>query len=103
MKIKMLWDDLSRWSQKTFGDDSKRGPIGSLKGLKLEADEAIQSGEIEEFADCFIFILDAARRAGLTYIQLIDAAIAKLKVNETRMYPKPLADETVHHIERCVQ
>jgi len=102
MKIKMLWDDLSRWSQKTFGDDSERGPIGPLKGLKLEADEAIQSGEVEEFADCFIFVLDAARRAGLTFSQLVDAAIVKLEVNKVRVYPKPLADETVHHVERCV-
>lgn len=97
MKIEMLWDELSKWSQETFGSDHERGPIGPLKHLKLEADEAIQSGEKEEFADCLLLILDAARRSGLTCDSFINTAIAKLEVCKMRVYPKPSTDEAGHH------
>ncbi len=47
-KTKRLWNELSKWSQETFGSDAERGPIGPLRHLKLEADEAIESGAPDE-------------------------------------------------------
>lgn len=93
-----LWDELSEWSQKTFGSDEERGPIGPLKHLILEAEEAIESGERDEYADCFILILDAARRAGFTCSGLIDEALRKLSVCKIRTYPRPPVDEPAHHV-----
>jgi len=98
-KIKILWDELSEWSQETFGSDQERGPIGALEHLKLEADEAIESGEKDEYADCLILILDAARRRGLTWDNFMDVTLEKLKVCKTRVYPKPRIDKPAHHIE----
>jgi len=98
-KTKRLWNELSKWSQETFGSDAERGPIGPLRHLKLEADEAIESGAPDEYADCLILILDAARRAGFTHDTLITTTLEKLEVCKVRTYPRPPADEPAHHVE----
>lgn len=98
--LEYLWHDLSEWSQKTFGSDSERGPIGPLKHLILEANEAIEKPQdISEFADCLILVFDAARRAGFTFNQLEDAAIVKHGTNKYRYYPKPVGDEVSQHVK----
>lgn len=90
----------SEWSQKTFGSDEERGPIGALRHLEIEARETCEewrffrSGKSdrqsvnEEFADCFLLLLDASRRAGLSFRELLDAAIAKHEKNKRREWPK---------------
>ena len=67
-----LLEDQSKWSQATFGTDQERKPIGALKHLAKEAIEAVDAVEAddrtaieEEFADCFLLLMDAARRANL--------------------------------------
>lgn len=99
MQAQKLWGEVSVWSQKTFGSDQERGPIGPLKHLKLEAEEAIQSNVRDEYADCLILIFDAARRSGLTYDNFMTVALEKLRVCKTRTYPKPASDEPGHHDE----
>lgn len=95
----VIWNFLEHWSQKTFGTDAERGPIGPLKHLKKEADEAIANPQdINEYVDCLFLIFDATRRAGFSQQQLWDAAIEKTKELETRTYPKPTADEPSEHI-----
>lgn len=69
-----------------------------MKHLKLEVDEAIESGEADEYADCLILLLDAARRQGLTLSGLIVAATTKQTVNEKRLWPRTKVDEPVHHV-----
>lgn len=96
--MRRVWDEMTGWSRKTFGSDQERGPIGPLRHLKLEADEAIESNERDEYADCLLLILDAARRAGFTYDYLIAVTLQKLAVCRTRTYPKPAPDEPVHHV-----
>lgn len=101
-----LWHDLSVWSQATFGSDVDRGPVGPLRHLSKEANEAVsawQGGESrvrieEEFADCFLLLLDASRRAGITPMTLVKAAAAKQAVNRSRSWPAPAPDETVEHV-----
>lgn len=111
--------DLSEWSQATFGTDAERGPIGPLKHLAKEAVEAQQAcerfndfAEMEdtcaansafddlhvELADCFILVLDAARRAKLKPLELIRKALAKMEVNKARTYPRPTTDEPSEHV-----
>ncbi len=98
-KFSDLAGDLAEWSQATFGTDSERGPIGPLKHLISEAQEAIERPNVpEEYADCFLLILDAARRAGIKPMQLVEAAQAKMKVNRSRTYPRPESDQPSFHV-----
>jgi hypothetical protein len=91
--------DQSAWSQATFGSDKERGPIGALKHLEKEARECQASpGEITEYADCLLLLLDASRRAGFKIMQVIEAAQEKMKVNKERTWPKPTDDNPVEHV-----
>ena len=97
--------DQAEWSQKTFGGDFVRGPLGALRHLELEAreaqDAAVNGGLTEELADCFLLVLDAARRHGLKPMQLVEAAVKKMEVNKSREWPKPTDINTpVMHIKR---
>lgn len=121
---KRFWNALSDWSQATFGSDETRGPLGPLKHLRKEADEAIeqymhiQSEDNDEadpelkaqalnqfkteLVDCQFLIFDSARRHGMSHKDLFKAAMAKLEVNKKRSWPKP-SEETkydpVEHIK----
>jgi hypothetical protein len=84
-----LSTDHAIWSQLTFGADNKRGPNGPLKHLEKEVQEVIANqSDIEEYADCYLLIVDAARRAGFQFKELIGAADAKLQKNKKRVWPK---------------
>lgn len=101
-KLSDLVVDQSKWSQATFGSDSERGPMGTLKHLEKEArecQEAVGTPELrEELADCLLLLLDASRRAGIKPTQLLEAAQAKMVKNKQRTWPKPTSDEPVEHI-----
>ena len=103
-KVTDLCKAQAKWSQATFGADSERGPIGALRHLQKEAQEAMdvlgsgQTGYAEEMADCLLLVIDAARRGGVGITQLIEAATEKQKVNEAREWPKPVDDTPVEHI-----
>lgn len=85
VKLDYLVVRQSVWSQKAFGTDQERGPKGALEHLKLEAQECIDApDDLVEYADCFLLLIDALRRAGFTIEQLLDAAIDKQKICETR-------------------
>lgn len=91
--------DLAEWSQATFGTDTERGPIGPLKHLEKEAREAQESPtDPVEYADCFLLVLDAARRAGIKPMELMQHAERKLALNKTRTYPRPARDEISEHV-----
>lgn len=88
------------WSDRTFGTSDVKGPIGPLKHLIKEAAEAIESpSDPSEYADCLFLVLDAARRAGISAIDLLYAGFMKMEVLEQRTYtPDPSnPDETVEH------
>lgn len=95
--------DQAEWSQKTFGSDKDRGPIGALKHLSLEAIEcvnAIGTDKLtEELADCFLLLLDACRRSKVNIRQLLNAAEEKMIINKSRKWPKPISDTPVEHIK----
>ena len=102
--------DHAEWSQATFGADDVRGPLGPLRHLEKEAREAqlaVQSAEgvdrfmkiREELAECFLLLLDAARRAKVKPTQLVECAMAKLTLNKMREWPsQPLAGEAIEHV-----
>ena len=107
-----FWREHAAWSQAQFGTDQQRGPLGPLKHLEKEAKEAQRSWEkaghilgvqhldhYEELADCFMLVLDAARRSGMTPSVLLQEAFKKLNKNRLRPWPKndPASNEPVHH------
>ena len=98
-KLSELCQELSAWSQATFGTDQERGPVGPLKHLAKEVQEALgKPDDIDEYADCLILVIDAARRAGFKMIPLLEAAIRKIEVCKKRQWPKPSSDEPVEHV-----
>lgn len=94
-----LWNDHSDWSQRTFGSDSVRGPLGPLKHLEKEAREAqANPRDLSEYADCLLLLMDSARRAGIGPWALIQAAHDKLQINKTRTWPHSRGDDPVEHV-----
>jgi Protein of unknown function (DUF550) len=90
-----LAETISDWSQRTFGTDAERGPIGPLKHLEKEAREAqAKPDDPMEHADCLILVLDASRRAGVSLASLLKHAQDKMKANRARAWPDPKAGWT---------
>lgn len=88
------------WSHETFGGPEEKGPIGPLRHLKLEADEAIASpGDISEYVDLVFLSFDAARRAGFTPYDIVEAGFEKLGVLRSRHYPRGTGDQPALHIK----
>ena len=94
-----FWVELSEWSQATFGADGERGPIGPLKHLAKEVQEALADpGDLIEYADLLFLVFDATRRAGFSFEDLLAACWRKLAINRARTWPKPSSDEPVEHV-----
>jgi hypothetical protein len=94
-----FWDALGIWSQATFGTDAERGPLGPIKHLRKECDEALaKPDDIVEYADMVFLVFDACRRAGFTYEELEAAIWAKLAVNQKRTWGPKSSDGVTEHI-----
>lgn len=87
----------AEWSQATFGNV---GPVGPLKHLSKEAQEAAaEPDDLSEWADMQFLLWDAQRRAGITDEQITLAMIEKLAVNKQREWPEPKDGEPRLHIK----
>jgi len=88
----------AEWSQATFGTDAERGPVGPLKHLGKEVQEALAHiDDPMEYVDCFFLVLDAARRAKIPANRLLELAFEKLEINKARKWSKPTSDDPVEH------
>lgn len=110
----------NEWSEKQFPDSTA---ISSLNGLKRECDECINdidtleiycknynecnTGEDFdylfnnariEYADCLIYLIDSARRFGLSIDSLFSAMDEKLQINKERNW-KINDDKSYSHIK----
>lgn len=96
-----FWREQAAWSNATFGTEQERGPIGALKHLKLEVNEALEAETEEErrkeIVDCQFLVQDAARRSGMSMRQFFTMCLEKLEINKKRKYPKPTSDEPSLH------
>lgn len=100
----ILWDEIGEWSNRVFGDETARGPIGPLNHLAREAKEAAAefeeynygAGEVE-IADCLILVFDAARRAGMTPMSLVGTALEKMEINRGRVMGEPDEEGVIEH------
>jgi hypothetical protein len=96
--LEEFWNEQAQWSESVFGTTAERGPLGPLKHLRKEVEEAIaDTGDTIEMIDCLFLVFDACRRAGLSYQEVVDLAFHKLEINKKRKWAKPISDEPVEH------
>lgn len=97
--LKEFWIQQAEWSQKAFGPDRERGPAGPLKHLIKEANECLANpADHMEYVDCLFLVFDAARRAGLTYDEMLMGCFWKLAINRRRKWSKPKDGEACEHV-----
>jgi hypothetical protein len=117
-ELQKLMDDISEWSDRTFGEGQRNPAIAYH--LKKEIEELIwaikahQNGNkpsvsvkgdmlVErvflEYADCFTLLLDSASHLGLTADDLIAYSRIKLEINKTRKWGKPDENGVIEHID----
>lgn len=99
--LQKLYQEFSDWSQKTFQSDSERGPTGPINHLKKEIEElAANPTDRMEYADCFLLLVDAYRRAGLGDISsLIKDVRAKFEICKERKWGEINKDGFYQHIK----
>lgn len=95
-RIRQLESDMGQWADTTFG--SCRIPDSTIEKLKDEVDELLFNPYCRmEYADCFMLIVDAYRRAGGNADDLVEACFEKLEINKTREWGEPDARGVVQH------
>ena len=99
-KMDKIYQAHRRWSDATFGTRAEKGPIGSLKHMHVEVDEAIADPkDALEFADLQFLLWDAAYRAGHSRLDIEKACEAKLKILLQRTYEKVPDGEPSFHLK----
>ena len=96
--IQSVSDEIQKFSDTTFGED--RPFTAPLHHMKLEVDEAIESGNEEEFADILLLLLDSYRKKHplKSTKDLLNCANAKIEKLKTRKWQKPDERGVVQHI-----
>jgi len=80
--------EITAFADKTFGGAGD--PVPPLHHLRQEVDELIAAPfDALEYADAFILLIQAARRAKLTMPQLLSAAKRKHLINTKRQITRP--------------
>jgi NTP pyrophosphatase (non-canonical NTP hydrolase) len=97
-ELQQFVDEHRVWALATFGKTPETAP---LHHLKKEVDELIdgienrdQDNKIEEYADCFILLLHAADKSGLSMENLLFYARNKFERNKMRKWG-PVDDKGV--------
>lgn len=97
LTIESIKNEVARLSDDKFGKE--RPFTAPLYHLKKEADEAIESGEMVEFADCLLLILDAYRKRfpDLNTQTLLNSCKGKIVIAYTREYNEPDENGVIEH------
>ena len=96
--LEKVKNDIAEFSDRVFGAD--RPYTAPLYHLKKEVDETIEDGDIEEFADMLLLILDAFRKKHTTKTtqDLLDVCHLKIVECENRKWGKPDENGVIEHI-----
>ena len=106
-ELQDLINEIGRWSESTF---SHQNSVSKLHHLQKEVKELIEAIELEssgnengndvhlEFADCFILLLDAARKQGLKAETILSAISEKMEINKARKWGNPDKNGVMEHI-----
>lgn len=93
MKYKTSLEDIkciiADFSDRVFGKD--RPYTAPLHHLKKEVDETIEDGDIFEYADCLLLLLDSYRKKfpDKSTDELLEACKQKMEINEKREWGEP--------------
>ena len=88
-KLNRFIKERDEFSFGTFGTPEARGCEPPLLHLQDEIQELIDNPDDNmEWADCFLLLIDAARRKGHSLDDLLDFALAKLAINRNRKWEK---------------
>ena len=118
-KLQNLMNDISEWSDATFGDLQRNPAIlhhlskevkelidavekfqeCSIQTTKYCESESLCKSTFDEFADCFMLLLDSAHHFGLSADTLIAFTHQKLEINKKRKWGKPDCNGVVEHIK----
>lgn len=90
-------EERRKFSHKTFGTPEVRDCMGPLTHLKKEVKELHENpNDPMEWADCFLLLVDAADRKGMTFDNLVAVSRNKLEINKARNWVKQ-DDGTYRH------
>lgn len=108
--------EIKAWSDKTFGMHRIATPI--VYHLKKEVNELIEALDVyhkgnyseemyqknfnsvmEEFADCYMLLIDAASHFPVTQDQILIEVRKKLEINKLRKWGSPDENGIVEHIK----
>lgn len=89
---------IAEFSDRVFGID--RPYTAPLYHLKKEVDETIESGDVEEYADMLLLLLDSFRKKhpDKTTEDLLNVSYAKIVKCEDRQWGKPDKNGVIEHI-----
>jgi hypothetical protein len=100
--LQRLQREAGRWADEVFGQN--RTPDGEIAHLLKEVEKELTTDphDINEYADCLLLLLGAARNAGHAADDVVDAAWEKLEVNRHRDWAEPGPDGVVEHVREAV-
>jgi hypothetical protein len=98
--LERLKINIANFSDKTFGID--RPYTAPLYHLKKEIDETIEDGDIEEYADMLLLLLDSFRKKHPTKntLDLLQVSQNKIVICESREWGKPDENGVIEHIRK---
>lgn len=96
-----LADEIHEWQTNTFPDSNPVAKIFHLQKETWELIDALNEGAgiHEEFADCFILLIGAAKAFGYTNQEILKVIRHKFEINKRRTWGTPDKDGVVKHIE----
>lgn len=99
-KFNTFLQERDDFSFSSFGTPDKRGCVPPLLHLQLEVKELIDNPDDPmEWADCFLLLLDAARRKGHSIDDLMRFSLEKLAINRQRTWVRNKDDVYFHKNE----
>ncbi len=103
LMIQRFIDDNHKWTLDTFPGGTTTAALEHLHKEVRETIEAIENespeAQREEFADCFLLLMNAAKKHGLSFSELFEAAMDKMTINRARKWGKPNELGFVEHVE----
>ena len=92
---------VTEWQDKVFPKSTANSKLLHLEEEIKEVRQAMheQYNVAHEFADCFILLMGAAHKAGMSYEQVRDAIHSKMKVNMARKWNKPNEHGVYKHVK----
>ena len=97
--MKELLSEIAVWAEQTFPNE---GVTGKLAHLKEEIEELLDDPtNLDEWADCFLLLFDAARKQGIEYDDIAAAMRAKFERNKLRRWVEDMPG-IYHHVREGV-